>query len=129
MDPVLPGVPVPHAAREVQRRVQLDGDVPARQRHRGAVRALGVLRRARAPEAAGGHELRGQQDEEGGVVRVQLRRAQQAPAVRAPAAEAHPGRHLRRLRHQEVPALQRQQMSRNARQGLQVLLGFRELEL
>jgi len=60
----------------------------------------------------------------GGVVRVQLRRAQRPPAVRARALQVHFGGRVRRVRHQEVSAHHSQQVLRHARQGLQILPGL-----
>lgn len=128
VDHVHAGVPAAHAELRQQERVQLDGHVPPRLRHRGALREVGVLRPQHPPEDAG-DQLRGQQDQAGGLVRVQLRRAQQPPAVRQGAGPVHRGRHLRGVRGQEVPPLQLRQVLRDAEQGLQVLPRLRELQL
>jgi len=127
VDSVLPRIAVPHGADHAQRRVQLDGDVPARQRHRDAVRTVGVLRPGGDAGRSAGPEPRAQQDEQGGVVRVQLRREERTAAVRPGAGQAHTGGRVRRVRAPEVSAVR--PVFPDAGPRLQVLLGVRELQL
>ena len=73
---------------------QLDLDLPERLDDRGSVRAVAVLQRQRqVPGAAQG--LRGEQDQGGRMVRIQLRSSQRPPRLRQRAAEIHSGGHLR----------------------------------
>lgn len=127
MDSVLPRIAVPHGADQVQRRVQLDGHVPARQRHRDAVRTVGVLRPVGDTGRSAGTELRAQQDEKGGVVRVQLRRQERTAAVRPGAGQVRIGGRVRRVRAPKVSPVR--QVFPDAGPRLQVLLGVRELQL
>lgn len=62
MDFVLSRVAVLHATDHLQRRVQLDGHVQTRQRHRDAVRTVGVLRSVGDADRTTGPKLRAQQD-------------------------------------------------------------------
>jgi len=98
MDFIFPRVAVPHGTDHVQRRVQLDGHVSTRQRHRHAVRTVGVLRPVGDASPTAGTELRFQQDQTGGVVRVELRRQKRTVAVRERAGQIHSGGRVRRVR-------------------------------
>lgn len=127
MDFVFSRIAVPHGTHHVQRRVQLDGHVPARQRHRDAVRTVGLLRPVRDPAGEPGPELRVQQDQTRGVVRVQLRGQKRPAAVRPGTGQVHTRGRVRRVRTFEVSPVG--QVFRNAGPGVQVLFGVRELQL
>lgn len=122
MDFVLSRVAVLHAVNHLQRRVQLDGHVQTRQRHRDTVRTVGVLRSVGDADRTTKQKLRVQQDETGGVVRVQLRRQKRTVAVRPRVSQIRVGGRVRFMRQPQVSTLG--QMFPDVGPGLQVLLGL-----